>query len=65
MRGIGQWTIGEEEIAGVEDHLMIKGISTLDTKLELRENSEDSLNKVSVSRISDSLTGTSLEKRAP
>lgn len=45
--------------------LMVKRILVLDTKLELRENSEVSLIKASVSRVSDSVTGTSLGKSTP
>lgn len=44
---------------------MGKRIPVWDTKLELRENSEASLIKASVSRISGSVTGTSLGKSAP
>lgn len=44
---------------------MVKRIFALDTKLKLRENSEVSLIKISVSRITDSMTGTSLGKSAP
>ena len=44
---------------------MGKRIPVWDTKLELRENSEASLIKASVSGIRGSVTGTSLGKSAP
>lgn len=52
-------------ISSIEDLLMVKRIPALDTRLELRENSEVSLIKISVSRTHDSMTGTSLGKSAP
>lgn len=43
LREIGQSTVMEEEISSMEDHIMGKRISALDTKLEPRENPEVSV----------------------
>lgn len=42
-REIGQSTVTEEEISNMEDYIMVKRISALDTKLEPRENPEVSV----------------------